>query len=64
MARDPVWIRLRNARLVRLLAVYLAAAWVILRVAPFLIDRFRIPGSFMPASNAFARDRLLRKIGA
>ena len=42
--------RLRHARLVRVIAVYLGASWIILEVTDVFIDKFGLPGWFFQAA--------------
>jgi len=44
------WSRLRQARLFRVLVIYLAASWVVLQVTDFFIENFGVPAWFMPAA--------------
>ncbi len=50
MAAPDFWSRVRDARLVRVLAVYLAASWGLLQVTSLFIDAFHLPQWFMPAA--------------
>jgi tetratricopeptide (TPR) repeat protein len=43
-----MWDRIRNARLFRVLAVYLGAAWVVLQVTEVIQDGFGLPDWVMP----------------
>ena len=44
------WGRLREARLLRILGVYLAASWLLLQVADLFVDRLGLPEWFVPAA--------------
>jgi hypothetical protein len=44
------WSRVREARLVRVAAVYLAASWLILQATSVFIGSFDLPRWFMPAA--------------
>jgi tetratricopeptide (TPR) repeat protein/TolB-like protein len=45
-----LWTRLREARLLRILGVYLAASWLLLQVADLFVDRLGLPDWFVPAA--------------
>ena len=47
---NSLWSRLREARIVRILAIYLAASWGILQVTDLFVDNFGLPPWFMPAA--------------
>jgi hypothetical protein len=44
------WSRVREARLIRVVAVYLAASWLILQATALFIQSFDLPKWFMPAA--------------
>ncbi len=50
MPSPDIWSRIRHARVVRLLAVYLAASWAILQVTDLFIDRFGVPEWIAPTA--------------
>jgi len=47
---SDLWTRLRQARIVRILAIYLAASWVILQVASLFVQSFGVPEWIMWAA--------------
>jgi serine/threonine-protein kinase len=50
MAAHGFWSRVREAHLVRVLVIYLAASWLLLQVTSLFIDAFDLPKWFMPAA--------------
>lgn len=52
MPQPGFWSRLREARLARVLLVYLAASWLILQVVALLQDRLQLPEWLTPVSIA------------
>ncbi|MFN2383827.1 MAG: tetratricopeptide repeat protein [Gemmatimonadota bacterium] len=44
------WTRVRQAKLLRVLAVYFGAAWIVLQVTSLFIDRLGVPEWFMPVT--------------
>jgi TolB-like protein/predicted Zn-dependent protease len=44
------WSRLREARLVRILAVYAAASWLVLQIVWFFVEAMDLPRWFVPAA--------------
>jgi tetratricopeptide (TPR) repeat protein len=49
---DPssLWERLKQARIVRILAVYLGASWVVLQVASTVVSAFKLPDWVLPSA--------------
>ncbi|MBI4513648.1 MAG: hypothetical protein HY702_06000 [Gemmatimonadetes bacterium] len=52
MPPGAFWSRVREARLVRVLVVYLAASWLVLQVIALLQDRLRLPEWLTPVAVA------------
>ncbi len=50
MPNDSLWDRLRRARIVRVLLVYLGAAWGVLEVAELLQDNLSLPAWVVPVA--------------
>jgi len=50
MSRNSLWDRFREARIVRVLLVYLGAAWGVLEVADLLQDSLSLPGWVVPVA--------------
>lgn len=48
--RPSLWDRLRHARIVRILAVYLGASWVVLQVSATIVDAFKLPDWVVPTA--------------
>ena len=49
---DPssLWGRLQQARIVRILAVYLGASWIVLQVTSTIVDAFKLPDWVLPTA--------------
>ena len=47
---ESTWDRLKRARIVRVLAVYLGAAWGVLEVADLLQDSLSLPSWIVPVA--------------
>jgi tetratricopeptide (TPR) repeat protein/TolB-like protein len=50
MPASGLWSRVREARLLRVLAVYLGVSWLILQVTSLFIQAFDLPKWFLPAA--------------
>ncbi len=51
MSNPPsLWDRIKQARLVRIIAFYLGASWVVLQVASTVVDAFKLPDWVLPTA--------------
>ena len=47
---SSLWERAKHARIVRIMAVYLGASWVVLQVASTVVDAFKLPDWVLPTA--------------
>jgi TolB-like protein len=47
---SSLWERVKHARIVQVLAVYLGASWVVLQIADILVDAFALPAWVLPVA--------------
>lgn len=50
MEQPSLWDRLRRARIVQVLAVYLGASWVVLQIAEVLVEALALPDWVLPVT--------------